>query len=98
MIAWEVVRRQVAIGGIVSDETGVPVNRARLTVQRKRDGVPQDKCESRADGSYYFTDLGDGEYIVTARSGVKRIQREATVKHDDQGTLAMVWLDLKLST
>lgn len=81
MSDWETLRRQIAIAGqVTAAETGTAVPdvcvqitaapepfATRVHVQAKRAGSqPLDRTNSRGDGSFFFLDLPDGDYTLTA--------------------------------
>jgi hypothetical protein len=117
---WEIIRRQVAIGGRVVDANNQPVGGVQVTLgsipvklkrQAKgrvdvraagREDLEQrpDRTLSQPDGVYFFLDLPEGTYTVSAtefRTG-KHGQKSASIVLDKQRNLKMAQADLKLST
>ena len=87
MTEWEVVRRQVAIGGFVRDEAEAGVSAASVHAMRKSDGRILGRCTTQDDGSYYILDLPDGEYTVSAEANTVIAQGAAKVLRDGEGSL-----------
>jgi hypothetical protein len=96
MAESEIIRRQVAIGGVVKHDNGVPVDGASVIALRKSDRAQRGRCTSRSDGKYFFLDLPDGEYIVFASANGKQSEGEGAVRRDLQNNLPMLWLDLEI--
>lgn len=96
MTEWEIVRRQVAIGGFVRDDTEASVSAASVHATGKSDGRIFGRCTTQNDGSYYILDLPDGEYTVSAEANAVIAQGDAKVLRDGEGSLQIVRLDLRL--
>ena len=61
-----------------------------------------DRQETAADGAYFFLDLPDGDYTITAYDfhrlpSYDYEQNSGTVARDDQGTVQQIQLDVALS-
>ena len=93
---WEILRRQVAIGGSTSDDAGVALAGVRVAVMWAADRSVQAACDSRYDGSYFFLDLPDGAYVVLADLGKRHAEADATVKRDEQQSITMARVNLRL--
>lgn len=110
---WEILRRQVAIGGRIVDGQDNPVAGARITITatagkskaRAESGAWEnlserpDRTVSRVDGIYFFLDLPQGQYTVSAidpRSGGSA-ETQATVSRHKEEPGRMAQADLKLS-
>ena len=97
MTGWEVLRRQVAIGGAVCEPSGAGAPGAEVCIRQKTGSTVRDRFCTRPDGTYYFLDLPDGEYVVSARLRQYSAEAEAAVSRDEKGTIRMIRLDLSLS-
>jgi hypothetical protein len=110
---WEIVRRQVAIGGRVVDGQNNPVAGARVKITAKagkfkvqaESGAWEnlqerpDATVSRVDGTYFFLDLPQGQYTLSAidpRSG-QSAETQATVAKHKEAPGRIAQADLKLS-
>ncbi len=92
----EILRRQVAVGGVARDASGVLSGNV-VQARRKDTDALIAECRSRSDGSFYFLDLPDGEYTVSALAVGKAASNDAVVKRHANGTLRMVFLDLQIA-
>jgi hypothetical protein len=93
----EVIRHSAVICGTVFDCEGTPVPAAHVLVQDAA-GSTTRRTTTRADGTYYFLDLPNGRYVVSASlSGVEARQTGA-VTRNDQGNIEIAMIDLKLAT
>ena len=95
MSDFEILRRQVAIGGVARDAAGVIAGNV-VQVRRKGEDALVSECRSRADGSFFFLDLADGNYTITALAHSSSASRDAAVTRDATGTLRVVWIDLQI--
>jgi len=91
----EILRRQVAIGGIARDAAGV-LGGNLVQVRRKGEDAVVSEFRCRADGSFFFLDLADGNYTVTALAHGTQASKDAAVARNGSDTLRMVWIDLQL--
>ena len=106
---WECIRRQVAVGGRVTDQDDRPLKGIDVTVEpsaaqgKKRHEEmstrkPVGQTVSRADGLYYFLDLPAGEYVLSVknpRSG-KQEDRSISISTDKEHNIKMIQADFKL--
>jgi hypothetical protein len=92
----EILRRQVAVGGVARNTSGVLSGNV-VEARRKDTDALVGECRSRSDGSFYFLDLPDSEYTISALSVGKAASKDAVVKRDAKGTLRMVFLDLQIA-
>jgi Carboxypeptidase regulatory-like domain len=95
MTEWEVIRRQVAIGGFVRNNTEEGMGAVSVRALRKSDGRVLGRCTTQDDGSYYVLDLPDGEYTVSAEAKAATAEGDAKVLRDGEGNLQIVRLDLR---
>ncbi|HEX5283592.1 MAG TPA: hypothetical protein VFW30_05690 [Bryocella sp.] len=95
MSDFEILRRQVAIGGIARDPSGVLAGNL-VQIRRKGEEALVSEHVCRVDGSFFFLDLPDGNYTVTALAHGNEVSKDATVARDVTDTLRMVWIDLQL--
>ena len=116
---WQIIRRQVAIGGRVVNENNTPVAGAQITIKSMPDGFKrqlegavseagagwvdqeerQDRARSRLDGIYFFLDLPEGSYTLSAidpQTG-KQDQKSVSVSRDKKQNIKMIRADFKLS-
>ena len=116
---WQIIRRQVAIGGRVVNENNTPVAGAQITIKSMPDGFKrqlegavseagagwvdqeerQDRARSRLDGIYFFLDLPEGSYTLSAidpQTG-KQDQKSVSVSRDKKQSIKMTRADFKLS-
>ena len=90
------IDRQVAIGGRVTIGGKAPVTGAVVRLSR----MPKEwehravATSSGPTGLFYFLDLPDGEYAVTAGNAP---EASASVKRSDAGRIQMAWVDLILA-
>lgn len=118
MSDWETDRRQIAIAGqVTSAESGRAVPDAcvqitaaperfatRVRVQAKLAGSqPLDRTTSRGDGSFYFLDLPDGDYMLTAwmpgrLPAYDPVVVESQVSRDADGRVQTIHLQCNLPT
>ncbi|HET6420522.1 MAG TPA: carboxypeptidase-like regulatory domain-containing protein [Geobacteraceae bacterium] len=100
MPTWETVRRQVAIGGTVTDAlTGRPLAGAGLSITAPNVSLD---LTTAADGHFHVLDLSDGSYTVQAGlpdagSRYGKAQAQAVVIRDGSGKIKMAAVDLSLS-
>lgn len=94
MSDFEILRRQVAIGGVARDTAGLLTGNV-VQVRRKGEDALVSECRSRADGSFFFLDLADGNYTITALAHGGSASRDAAIARDASGTLRMVWIDMQ---
>ena len=101
---WEITRRQVAIGGRVTDENNSRVDGARIKITsmpdefRRKVGIAEDAAVSGPesalagpDGIFYFLDLPGGQYTLTAidpGSG-RHDEKKISVSRDKKGSIKM---------
>jgi hypothetical protein len=95
MSDFEILRRQVAIGGVARDTAGVLAGNV-VQVRRKGEDALVSECRSRADGSFFFLDLADGSYTITALAQGSSVSHDAVVARDATNTLRIVWMDLQI--
>lgn len=95
MSDWEVIRRQVAIGGNVRGG-GRPIAGALVAATRKDAAGKAVQTRSRDDGSYFFLDLADASYEVLAMANAGKATGTAQVIRKQDGSVTMAWLDLDL--
>ncbi len=111
---WEFVRRQVAVSGRVLGEDGNPVDGAKIVIcpvsaetkvkaskepitggQKPPGGT---SAVAGPDGIFFFMDLPDGKYVMTAvdpRSN-SRDEKTLTVSRDTKGNIKMKNADFSL--
>lgn len=116
---WEIIRRQVAIGGQVVNEHGEPVAgvpvtitsmpksfKARVTVAAEAAGAAWqsdverlDYTVARSDGIFFFLDLPEGRYTVTAADGGsgRKAEKSVAVSIEDEESIKVTHADLKLA-
>lgn len=106
---WECIRRQVAVGGRVTDRNNRPLNGVEITIERSVEQGKKRRAETtteepvrqavfRADGLYYFLDLPAGEYVLSVkdpRSG-KQEDRPISISVDKEHNIKMMQADFKL--
>jgi hypothetical protein len=95
---WEIMRRQVAISGRVVDEDNKPVAGAQVTGWEDLE-ERLDRTLARLDGLYYFLDLPEGRYTLSAidpRSG-KHDEKSTSFSKDREHNINLAQADFKLS-
>jgi Carboxypeptidase regulatory-like domain len=92
----EVIRHQVAICGAVFDREGEPATGVPVVVTDAA-GATSERTSTRLDGTYYFLDLPDGKYIVTASLPGAEVRQPAVVSRNDKGDIAIAEVDLKMA-
>jgi hypothetical protein len=92
----EVIRRQVAICGTVFDRDGEPASAVPVSVEDAA-RASRKRTTSRTDGTYYFLDLPNGDYVVSASLFDANARQPAVVNRNDQGDIAIAEVDLKLA-
>jgi hypothetical protein len=97
MSDFEILRRQVAIGGIARDASGVLAGDL-VQVRRKDEDALVSECRCRTDGSFFFLDLADGNYTITALAHGTQVSKDAAVSRDATDTLRMIWIDLQFGS
>jgi hypothetical protein len=96
VIEKELSRRTAPICGTVFDRAGRPAASAPVWLN-DASGATIQRTVSRADGSYYFLDVPDGEYLVSASYLSATAQQAGTVSRDAQGDLKIEMVDLRLA-
>ena len=96
MSQTEVIRHQVAICGAVFDREGEPAAGVPVVVTDAA-GAASQRTTSRSDGTYYFLDLPDGKYVVTASLRGAEARQSAVVSRNDQGDIAIAEVDLRMA-
>jgi len=92
----EVIRHQVAICGAVFDREGELAVGIPVTVMEASGGASR-RTTTRNDGVYYFLDLPDGNYVVTASWRGAEARQPAVVSRNDQGDIAIAETDLRMA-
>jgi hypothetical protein len=95
MSDFETLRREVAIGGVARDAAGVLAGNV-VQVRRKGEDALVSECRSRSDGSFFFLDLADGNYTISALAHGSSANHDAAVARDAAGSLRVVWMDLQI--
>jgi hypothetical protein len=117
MSDWETVRRQIAIAGQVTaagENTAVPNACVQITaapqtftaqvhrLSKLAGRPPIDRVNSRADGSFFFLDLPDGDYTLTTwmpgrQPAYDPVVVESRVVRDTDGRIQPTPLQIALS-
>ena len=116
---WQIIRRQVAIGGRVVDGNNNPLAGVEITITSMPEGFKrrlaaaanglrdrwvdlaerQGRARSRLDGIYFFLDLPEGSYTLSAtdpKTG-KQVEKSTSVSWDEKLNIKMKRADFKLS-
>jgi hypothetical protein len=91
----ETSRRQVAILGTVFNSSGEPASALAVSLADST-GLTQLSALSHDDGTYFFCDLPDGSYTVSASWAKAGARKTAAVSRDKDGNVAVAKVDLKL--
>ena len=94
MSGFEVLRRQVAIGGVARSGAQVTPD-CLVELMQEGETEVREKTRSRNDGVFYFMDLPDGTYQVRATARGKVVSGNASVARTQDGKLFPTWLELQ---
>ncbi|PWT81504.1 MAG: hypothetical protein C5B57_10320 [Blastocatellia bacterium] len=95
---WDVMRRQVALCGRITDGINMPLVAEQVRVEGISGRRPQ-VANSRPDGIYFFLDLPAGDYVVTTFdvAGRRRGEGAGRVSWDAAGNVKRVIVDIDVS-
>lgn len=95
MSEWEIIRRQVAIGGVIHIGTEA-AGGCVLKAQSSEVGESMTETKSRADGSFYFLDLPNGKWTLTASQAGLAVAQDVTILRAENGDMNVQWVEMQL--